>query len=156
MTKYAQNTSVSVARSKAEIEDILTKYGATGFVTGWNEQGAAVGFVMQGKQIKFLLPLPDKSAREFTHVKVSQYTDKPRSPDKVMQAWEQACRQRWRALVLCIKAKLEAVSQGITSFEHEFLAHFVIKNNQTVGDLLIPHLEKAQLEGKLPQLTLGM
>lgn len=152
--RYASNTSVSAARSKAEIEDILTRYGATGFVTGWNENGAAVGFVMQGRQIKFLLPLPDKTNREYTHAKVSQYTERPRSPEKALAAWEQACRQRWRALLLCIKAKLEAVKSGITTFEHEFLAHFVIKDGQTVADLVLPQLNEAQRLNMVPQLHL--
>ena len=35
---------------------------------------------------------------------------------------DQACRQRWRALLLVIKAKLEAVTAGISTVETEFLA----------------------------------
>ncbi len=153
MRKYAENTRVSTAKSKAEIEALLTKYGATGFVTGWNDKGAAVGFVMQGKQIKFLLPLPDKTDKQYLYTPAGK---KLRSSDESIKAWEQDCRSRWRALLLCIKAKLEAVAQEITTFEHEFLAHFVVKGNQTIGDLLIPQLNEAQLNGKLPQLQIGM
>ena len=41
-------------------------------------------------------------------------------------AWEQVCRQRWRALLLIIRAKLEAVASGITTLENEFLANIVL------------------------------
>ncbi len=46
--------------------------------------------------------------------------------------WDQACRQRWRALALLVKAKLEAVESGIVSFEEEFLAHVVLPDGSTV------------------------
>lgn len=75
-----------------------------------------------------------------------------RHPDDAYRAWEQACRSRYRALNLCIKAKLEAVEQGITTFEAEFLAHFVMPNNQTLGEAIIPQLEDACVRGKLPAL----
>ena len=51
-------------------------------------------------------------------------------------------RQRWRALALCIKAKLEAVECGITSFEEEFLAHVVMPNGQTFGKLALAQIER--------------
>ena len=46
------------------------------------------------------------------------------------------CRQRWRALNLAIKAKLEAVESGIVTFDQEFLAHIVGPSGQTVKPLI--------------------
>ena len=43
-------------------------------------------------------------------------------------------RERWRALLLCIKAKLEAVASDIESFEMAFLAHIVLPDGRTVGE----------------------
>jgi hypothetical protein len=68
------------------------------------------------------MPLPDRTKKAFTHME----TGKRRTETQAQRAWEQAVRQRWRALVLVIKAKLEAVESGITSFEDEFLAHTVL------------------------------
>jgi hypothetical protein len=34
--------------------------------------------------------------------------------------------RRWRALLLMIKAKVEAVESGVVTFEDEWLAHFVL------------------------------
>ena len=48
-------------------------------------------------------------------------------------AWEQACRQRWRALLLIIRAKLEAAEAGISTLETEFLANIVLPDGRTAG-----------------------
>ena len=66
--------------------------------------------------------------------------------------WQQACRQRWRALALVIKAKLEAVETGIATFEQEFLAYIVLPNGQSVGDTAIPAIEAAAAGKDLPPL----
>lgn len=62
---YAEKTSVSVARTKADIEEIVQKYGADQFVSGYKANTAVIGFSMAGRQIRFILPLPDKQEREF-------------------------------------------------------------------------------------------
>jgi len=62
---------------------------------------------------------------------------------------EAAVRQRWRALVLVLKAKLEAVASGISSLEAEFLANVVLDNGQTVGQTLLPRLTDAVRSGRL-------
>ena len=59
---YAEKTSVSVSRTKAEIEDLVQRYGADQFVSGYKNDIAVIGFSMAGRQIRFLLPLPDKQA----------------------------------------------------------------------------------------------
>lgn len=74
--------------------------------------------------------------------------------EEAYREWEQACRSRWRSLCLCIKAKLEAVEAGITSFEKEFLAHIVLPSGQTMGEYAIPHLEEMVTNGRMPQLML--
>ena len=68
------------------------------------------------------------------------------------KAWEQACRQRWRALSLCIKAKLEACESGITTFEEEFLAQLVLPGGVTVAEKIMPSI----MSGKMPKMNLLM
>jgi len=156
LAKYAENTSVSSSQSRAEIERTLTRYGANGFMYGWQDNKALIGFQMNGKQIKFILQLPDKNDREFTHTP-SRGT--VRSPEQQEAAYEQAVRQKWRALKLVIQAKLEAVEAGITIFEEEFLAHIVLPDGQTVGNYMVPQIEQAyttrQMPAMLPQLMGG-
>lgn len=152
MTRYAENTSVSSDRSRAEIEQTLARYGADQFMYGWDQSNAVIMFQAHGRRVKFVLPLPDKTSREFTHTPGRNLA---RSPQQALEAWEQACRQRWRALALVIKAKLEAVEAGITEFEDEFLAHVVLPNGSTVGDWAKPQLAIAYEAGSMPALLPG-
>jgi hypothetical protein len=65
---------------------------------------------------------------------------------------EQAVRQRWRALALVIKAKLEAFESGIETFEQAFLANILLPDGQTVGQWMVPQVEQAYLTGTMPGL----
>ena len=146
---YAVNTQVSSEKSRMEIERTLARYGATGFLYGWHEDSAVVAFQMCERHIKFVLPLPRRADRAFTHTP-SRGT--ARSGEAAAQAYEQAVRQKWRALALCIKAKLEAVESEITEFESEFLAHIVMPDGKTVGEHLVPQIGAAYGSGKMPPL----
>jgi hypothetical protein len=151
MGKFAQNTSVSVDKSKAQIENTLDKYGAAGFSYGKARGKAIVGFELNDRFVKFTLNLPDKAERRFTH---TPGRDTERSNTKALQAWEQGCRSSWRALNLVIHAKLEAVAAGITTFEEEFMAHILLPSGRTVGETLIPQIETAYKDGKTMPLLL--
>lgn len=150
---YAEGTTVSVEKSKAEIEATLARYGAAEFASGWNQDQAMIGFQCRGKFVRFILPLPKRDDKRFTH---TAGRNLPRTPAESYKAWEQACRQRWRALALCIKAKLEAVESGITTFEDEFLAHIVMPNGETIGHWMAPQLEQIQQSKQMPRLLPGL
>lgn len=146
--KYAANTAVSSDKSKAEIEKTLQRYGATGFMYGWQDSKAVVMFQMHGKHIKFILQMPDRQSKEITH------TDKGRirAKNAQEQAYEQEIKRKWRSLAFAIKAKLVAVEDGVSQFEEEFLAHIVLPDGQSVGSYMIPQVEKAYETGKMPPL----
>lgn len=150
--RYAKGTDVSTDRSKAEIERILTRYGADQFMYGWEAARAVVGFRYSGKMVRFFLPLPDPESDEFHLTPSGQ---RRRTPDVAERMYQQAVRQRWRALTLIVKAKLEATETGITSFEEEFLAYIVLPDNSTVGEHLLPQLEETYLNGEMPRMLPG-
>jgi len=56
----------------------------------------------------------------------------------------------WRALALVVKAKLEAVEVGISTFDEEFLSNIVLPDNTTVGAHMIPQVERSYLDGSMP------
>lgn len=147
MSKFAANTTVSVSASKAEIEGIVERYGADGFMSAWHAGNAIIAFTMQGRQIRFVLEMPHKSEKRFTH-----HSRGARTPDAALKEWEQACRQRWRALALVIKAKLEAVESGISVLEDEFLANIVMPDGKTVGAHIRPLIAAAYETGNMPML----
>lgn len=149
MSRYASDTSVSVERSRSEIESILRRYKADQFGYATNARGATVMFSIGGRHIRFILPMPDPKARTFTHTPAKGQL---RSSAEAEKAWEQACRQRWRALALVIKAKLEAVTAGITTVEDEFLAHTVLPDGSTMGDWARPQIEQAYRLDAMPDV----
>lgn len=153
MPKYAANTEVSQEKSRAEIEATLTRYGADAFSYGWEADKAIIAFRANGRHIKFVIQIPDRNSTEFT-----EYTQRGRvwlrTESVALKLWEQAKRQRWRALALVVKAKLEAVEAGISEFDDEFMAHIVLPNGSTVGQTIKPHIDKAYLDGKMPRFLL--
>jgi hypothetical protein len=130
---YANRTSVRPEKSRAEIERTLARYGATGFAYGTDTGRAMIGFQTKERRIRFLLPLvpPNRCTQ--------------------LQA-EQFVRSRWRALLLSIKAKLEAVQAGIESFDEAFMPHIVMPNGQTMAEHSIPYIKEAYSTGKMPPL----
>lgn len=150
--RFAKDTSVSVERTKGEIERIIQQYGATGFATGWRGTQASIQFEMNDRRVRFALPLPDRTAREFTHTPGKNLK---RHPIDVAKHWEQACRQRWRALLLAIKAKLEAVECGIVTFDEEFMPYLVTENGMTIAERIVPQLTSIIQTGNLPPLLPG-
>ena len=148
--RYAARTDVSVERSRNEIERLLVRYGATGFMYAWEEDNAAIGFKIASRHIRIILPLPERA--DFGRTEVQH---RRRSTDAQQRAYDQAVRQRWRALVLIVKAKLEAIAAGISTIEREFMADVVMPNNQTVGQWLAPQIEAAYQRGTMPPLLPG-
>ncbi len=146
---YAAETSVSTQASRAEIKRLLERYGADAFAYMSEGTKARIAFRLQGRQVRFDVTLPNKGERRFTH-----HSRGPRTPENALAEWEQACRQRWRALALVIKAKLEAVAAGITTIEDEFLAATILPNKQTVGEWIDPQIVRAYTDGAMPGLLL--
>lgn len=159
MSHYAENTSVPVEKSRAEIEGTLQRYGATAFSYAWNADKAMIQFQSHDRVIRFVLPLPDPKSDDFKWSKHRQKYNRIKLTDEAARRnWEQACRQRWRALALAIKAKLEAVTCGISEFENEFLAHIVDPaTGRTVGEIIRPQIAVSYDSGADPQqLLLGV
>jgi hypothetical protein len=148
--RYAEQTQVPVDRSKAEIERLLVKYGATEIAHGWRSDKAMVQFRMMERIIRFILPLPQLG--DFT--KTASGRQRHPGTGAVTAAYSQACRQRWRALALTIKAKLESAESGIETFESAFMAQVVMPNGKTIEEQITPMIGEAYATGKMPSLML--
>lgn len=153
MGRYANNTKVAVEKTRLEIESVLTRYGADQFMTARDDAAgqAVVQFRAKERYIRFRIQLPKRYDKDITHSgrrKLSETT--------AQNVWEQACRSMWRSLLLCIKAKLEAVDSGICEFEDEFMANIVLPDQQTVAQWLRPQVRDAYLSGEMPQSLLAL
>lgn len=154
MPRYAERTDVSSEKSRAEIESVIRRYGASRFGYGWDNDNAVILFQMGGRQVRFNLPMPDRNSRAFTHTPTRGIE---RDAEAREAEYERAVRQRWRALALVIKAKLEAVEAGISTVESEFLAHIVLPaSGATVGEWMTPQLAIAYERNEMPALMAGI
>lgn len=128
---YAENTTVPVSKSRIEIEELIRKHGAGQFASGYSGNKVMIGFTANKRQVRFIVEVPEGS------------TDKKT---------EQLERQRWRALLLVIKAKFEAIESGVSCFDDEFMAHIVLPDGSTVGEYMQPQIEQSYSTGNMPAL----
>jgi hypothetical protein len=135
---YAKETRVPIDRTQGEIRKTLEKYDARGFAFAEQPDRAFIMFQMQQRMVKFILPMPKRPDSGATEASRKTY--------------QQLSRSRWRAVLLAIKAKLEAVEVGIASFEEEFMAQIVLPNGKTVGEVMTPQITEAYGKGKMPPL----
>lgn len=122
--RYAERTKVPVSRSRDEVERVLEKAGASALASMRDGQSAQVAFRLESRNYVIRLPYPE-------------------------QASEQEIRQRWRALLIVVKAKLEAVDAGISTVEAEFLSAAMLPSGQTLGEHLAAHPEQLTTSGRL-------
>lgn len=135
---YAKDTRVPVSQSRVEIERILERAKARQFGTAvdYEKRIARVTFGLHDRLVRFTIALPDAAKLRGNR-------------------FEQAERQKWRALLLVIKAKLESVENAIETFEEAFLANIVMPNDQTMAELTKPLIAESYRTRKMPALLLG-
>jgi hypothetical protein len=154
---YAESTSVPVEKSRAEIERLLMKHKCSKFLAGVDHDAhrATVQFQAHNRIIKFEIVLPDRNNPKYKKRDRRGWVPSASAVDRMIAQDE---RSRWRALLLVIKAKLEAVESGIATFEDEFLAHVLLPNQQTVAEYIGPTVAQIYETGRMPverQLTSG-
>jgi hypothetical protein len=149
---YANTTTVTPAKSKAEIESVLRRYGADQFMYGCSWANVVVGFRYSPYLIRFVVPMLPLESFSTTPAGRRRYSAKAR-----LEAHAQDERRRWRSLLLAIKAKLDVVATGIATFEQEFLPYIVLPSGQTVSQWMVPQLKDAIASGSMPdEMPLGL
>lgn len=137
MAKYAKTTTVSVAKSKVQVQELLTSWGITEFFFGTSIRGEGIGFAYNGRTYKWNVFIPEQK----------DLTDKQQ---------EQVKRQRWRILYMGLKMRLEEIDSGSESFEDIFLAKMCLPNGGTVSDFMkLPENQKHLEQSEMPKLLTG-
>ena len=142
---YASNTTVSVSRSREELQFILEKFGADqfGYSSDRSANMAKIGFRYKGAHFVFTLPLAnvsDKAVR-FTA------SGKLRRPSELENLVARENRRRWRSLTLTVKAMLIGVEDGIFNFAQVFMPYMVWGDGRTTWEALLPEAERACRSG---------
>jgi hypothetical protein len=124
---YGAYTKVPLGRTMQEINALLKKSGATRIAQFEDNKMLAFQCFIAERLLRFSIKLPDKPQEQ---------------------------RQRGRALLLVIKAKLEAVESEVETFDEAFLGNIVTPGGSTVADWLIPQIEEGYKLGKMPDQLL--
>lgn len=121
---YAEETKVPLEQSIAEIIGMLRKAGAQRIAQYEEPDRFTVTFQLGDRLVRFRVPLVTEYAGPVAHGN-GRPVDKTRWID-------QRNRQKGRALMLVIKAKLESVASEVESFEEAFLANVVLSDGATI------------------------
>jgi hypothetical protein len=124
---YAARTQVPVAQSQGEVKAMLKKAGSDSVAIYEDATRSAVAFRMAGRYYRMEVPIRRKVGNA-----------------------AQEERRAWRLLLLLVKAKLEAVREGATTFEREFLADMLTPDGKTVYEWTREPLKLAYDSGKMP------
>ncbi len=127
MAEYASRTKVPADKTRLDIEALMRRRGADQFFSGSDSERAVLAFRLNGRHIRFTMPVHD--VRNQQHL-----------------------RSRWRALFLVIKAKVEAIDIGIMTIEEAFLADTLLPDRRTVSEAMLPQIESAYRDGRMPPL----
>ena len=131
--RYAETTKVPVAQTKAEIEGMLLKIGADRIGMMETRSGEAyVVFETEAAMYKLSAPALDPNAKNL----------------------DQERRRVWRAMGLLVKAKMTAITEGISTVEREFLADAVMPDGSTMIEHAPRLIEQATSEHGPPRLML--
>lgn len=147
--KYAKDTIVSPEKTMQEILATLKRYDALKFIVGEIDNCIAVAFDMCDRRVQFKVPLPTKDSSESRNLGGGPHGNKGAFN---VNKFEQATAQRWRALLLVIKAKLESMESGIETFEEAFLSQLVLPDGRNMYQWAKPQIEQAYLTGAMPPL----
>lgn len=161
---YAEGTEVSTEKSRLEMERLLGKHGATRRMMGADEDAgfAFVVFELDKRQVRLRVPVPTveqliaQASEDSKRRPAGWYgMDNARRKTWAQRRRDQIERERWRQLLLLVKAKLEMIALGLSTVEREFLADIFLADGRTVHETLAGAIEKNYIEGGVPRLLLG-
>lgn len=131
---YASGTTVTVDRSQQEIASTLGRYGVDTYTFGARPGTALVEFIIDALPIRLEISLPARPEKpKGKNPKTGRTID-------LNKAWEQQVREAWRALLLFLKANLEACERGVVTPEQAFMAFLVSSDGRTLGEVMLPEV----------------
>jgi hypothetical protein len=160
VNRFGESTEVPVERTRAELDALLSKHGATQRATYEDEElgVAAIQFRMAGRMVRLeVKTAPASSFEPKSWQAMNGCSEKSPGFKAKRQEWRvkqaaQAARAAWRRLLLICKAKLEIIADGGSTLEREFLADVMLPDGKTVHQLLSGQIEEAYSSGRMPPL----
>lgn len=147
--RYAEGTEVSAEKSRAELEALLVKHGASAVQFTVTPERTTIVFQMRGLFVRQRVDYPQRKPLEY----IKPYHK--RSESQITNMVEAEWRRLWRAQLLIVKSKLEIIASGGSTFEREFLADMLLADGQTVVEVALPRIMESYQTGLMPALLLG-
>ena len=129
---YADRTRVSERQTRSDIESELSKHDCEKIGVMIDPTNVCFAFMKKGRCYRIDIDLPTAG----THSDNSER------------------RRRMRTLFLYIKGRLNAVRDGIKTFEQEFLVETVVGDGQTIGSHATRQIEHVESQGSMPTTLL--
>lgn len=126
--RFAETTIVPVEKSQSDVKAQVRRVGADQIAVYEAADRSSIAFRVESRFYRITVPVR---------------TD---SPNALQEE-----RRAWRLLLLLVKAKCEAVREGATTIEREFLADMLMPDGSTVGEWSSDQLKLAYESGKMPQ-----
>lgn len=137
--RYAQDTTVPVSKSRAEIDKLLRDWGADGvqWSDHFSESRVVLRFTWKGLTARFDVELESEASLrgKALNQKTGQVSDV-----KLQKLLDGRGRHEHRLLLLWIKAALNACEAGMVAPEAIFLPFFEGKDGHTVAEVAVPKL----------------
>lgn len=152
---YAEGTAVPVEKTVAEIVGMIRRNEGAQIAQLDEDQRYIIAFTMGSRQVRFTVGFESVDDERIRWRKTNGAARTLRTAAQIREAWEGHRRQRMRALMLVIKAKLESVASGVETFEQAFLANVVTSNGRTVHERISDDLAIEYQQGCVRPLMIG-
>jgi len=143
---YAENTTVPIEKSLSEIVMMIKKAGGVRIAQMEDVDALAVQFFMSERMLRFRVPLPTADTLSKHDNGNNRYLEIPKATRQ--KKADAIRRQRARALLLVIKAKLESVESGVETFDEAFLPNIVMSDGSTIWERVAEPLALEYQSGK--------
>ena len=145
-----ENTPVAVDKSQGDIRKILRRQDADQFQFGEatmpdGTRWAGLEFVIDATLVRMRVQMKPADEK-WVEGKVKRARSKGRE-DFLEEHYEQEERRIWRVLYWSIKARMEAVEEGVETFHQAFLAHMVDPgSNRTIWENIRGQVDAGALQ----------
>jgi hypothetical protein len=142
-SRFAEDTSVPVAKSRGEIDRLLREWGAKGiqWSDDFEHDTSVLRFVWRFEDLdylaRFTVRLPGRAELEEHAIDGRTGRVSERKLEALLDA---RGKREHRLLLLWLKAALNAVEAGLVTAETLFLPFLEGRDGQTVGEIAVPRL----------------
>ena len=143
--KFAQDTQVSITRSRGAIDKLLREWGASGvqWTDNWDTGDVMLRFVWRYEEqgyvarINVKVPSDEELKEQAVDGRTHQF-----SQGKMDKLRDQRGKQEHRLLVLWLKAVFNAVEAGIVEAEVLFLPFLEDRRGRTMAEVSMNHFRE--------------